>query len=87
MTLCITWIRQDGDENELVMATDSRLSGGDSWDSGVKLFELPRQDCLLSLAGATARAYLLILNTILSIKLDQQLATPHTDIHVKRLIS
>ena len=81
MTLCIAWIRQDGDKKELVMATDSRLTGGESWDSGVKLFELPRQDCLLCFAGATARAYPLILNTISSLKFDKQLASPHTDIH------
>lgn len=80
MTLRIAWIRQDGDKKELVMATDSRLTGGESWDSGVKLFELPRKDCLLCFAGATARAYPLILNTISSIKFDKQLADPHTDI-------
>lgn len=81
MTLCIAWIRQDGDKKELVMATDSRLTGGESWDSGVKLFELPRQDCLLCFAGGTARAYPLILNTISSLKFDKGLASPHTDIH------
>ena len=81
MTLCIAWIRQNGDEKELVMATDSRLTGGESWDSGVKLFELPRQDCLLCFAGGTARAYPLILNTISAIKFDHQLTNQHTDIH------
>lgn len=81
MTLCIAWVRQDGDKKELVMATDSRLTGGESWDSGVKLFELPRQDCLLCFAGETARAYPLILNTISSLKFDKGLANPHTDIH------
>lgn len=82
MTLCVAWIRRaDGEEPELVMATDSRLTGGESWDSGVKLFELPRQDCLLCFAGATARAYPLILNTISSIKFDNHLANSHTDIH------
>lgn len=81
MTLCIAWIRQIGNEQELVMATDSRLTGGESWDSGVKLFELPRQDCLLCFAGGTERAYPLILNSITSIKFDKYLASPYTDIH------
>lgn len=81
MTLCIAWIRQNGDEQELVMATDSRLTGGESWDSGVKLFELPRQDCLLCFAGGTERAYPLILNSISSIKFDKYLASSYTDIH------
>jgi hypothetical protein len=81
MTLCIAWIRKDGDEQELVMATDSRLTGGESWDSGVKLFELPRQDCLLCFAGGTERAYPLILNTISAIKFDHHLINQHTDVH------
>ncbi|MBE2197263.1 MAG: hypothetical protein IAE79_01555 [Anaerolinea sp.] len=81
MTLCVAWIRQVGQEKELVMATDSRLTGGESWDSGVKLFELPRHDCLLCFAGGTARAYPLILNSISSIKFDSTLANSHTDIH------
>lgn len=81
MTLCIAWIRQDGDKKELIMATDSRLRAGESWDIGVKLFELPRQDCLLCFAGDTIRAYPLILNTISSLKFDKGLASPHTDIH------
>jgi hypothetical protein len=82
VTLCIAWIRQNGAEQELVMATDSRLTGGEMWDSGVKLFELPRQDCLLCFAGGTARAYPLILNSITSIKLDKHLSSPYTDIHI-----
>lgn len=81
MTLCMAWIRKDGQDEELVMATDSRLTGGESWDRGVKLFELSRLDCLLCFAGATSRAYPLILNSISSIKFDGNLASPHTDIH------
>jgi hypothetical protein len=77
----MAWIRKNDQEEELVMATDSRLTGGESWDSGVKLFELPRLDCLLCFAGATSRAYPLILNSISSIKFDSNLASPHTDIH------
>jgi hypothetical protein len=81
MTLCVAWIRQTDQEKELVMATDSRLTGGESWDSGVKLFELPRHDCLLCFAGSTVRAYPLILNSISSIKFDSTLANSYTDIH------
>jgi hypothetical protein len=77
----MAWIRKNGQEEELVMATDSRLTGGESWDSGVKLFELPRLDCLLYFAGATSRAYPLILNSIFSMRFDSNLASPHTDIH------
>lgn len=80
MTLCSAWIREKGDIEELVFATDSTLTGGEKWNQGVKLFELPRSDCLLCFAGSTNRAYPLILNLISSIKLNKRLRSPHTDV-------
>jgi len=80
MTLCVAWIREINNEKELVFATDSCLSGGERWHSGVKLFELPRKDCLICFAGETNRTYPLILNLISSIKFDEQLLSSHTDI-------
>jgi hypothetical protein len=80
MTLCVAWIRQVNDTEELVFATDSTLTGGERWDHGVKLFELPRKDCLLSFAGSTARAYPLILNLVSSIRFDNHLDSPGTHI-------
>lgn len=80
MTLCTAWIRQASDFEELIFATDSCLSSGERWHSGVKLFELPRKDCLLCFAGDTNRTYTLILNLISSIKFDSHLSNPHTDI-------
>ncbi len=80
MTLCTAWIRQADGQEELIFATDSCLSGGERWNSGVKLFELPRKDCLICFAGETTRTYPLILNLISSIKFDEDLFSPHTDI-------
>ena len=80
MTLCVAWIRQVNDTEELVFATDSTLTGGERWDHGVKLFELPCKDCLLSFAGSTARAYPLILNLVSSIRFDNHLDSPATHI-------
>jgi len=83
MTLCIAWIRKEKDSKnqELVFATDSMLTGsGETWKHGVKLFELPRKDCLLCFAGETEKAYPLILNLISSIKFDQRIMNPHTDL-------
>lgn len=80
MTLCAAWIREVDEEQELVFATDSCLSSGERWHYGVKLFELPRKDCLICFAGDTNRTYPLILNLISSIKFDEHLADPHTDI-------
>ncbi|WP_186758199.1 hypothetical protein [Echinicola salinicaeni] len=73
MTLCVAWIRQVEDTEELVFATDSCLTGaGEKWDNGVKLFELPNRDGLICFTGTTSRAYPLILNLISSINHDEQ---------------
>jgi len=80
MTLCAAWIRQINNVEELVFATDSSLTGGEKWNQGVKLFELPRPDCLICFAGDTGRAYPLILNLLSSIKLSKKLQSSHTDI-------
>jgi hypothetical protein len=80
MTLCAAWIRQIDNVEELVFATDSSLTGGEKWNQGVKLFELPRPDCLICFAGETSRAYPLILNLISSIKLNRRLQSSRTDI-------
>lgn len=64
----------------MIFATDSCLSAGERWHYGVKLFELPRKDCLISFAGDTKRTYTLILNLISSIKFDKHLSSPSTDI-------
>jgi hypothetical protein len=76
MTLCTAWIRQANDTEELVFATDSCLTGGEKWKHGIKLFELPRKDCLLCFAGETMRAYPLVLNLVSSIHLDKYLQSP-----------
>ena len=80
MTLCAAWVRQESDRQELIFATDSCLSGGERWHSGVKLFDLTRKDCLICFAGGTERTYPLILNLISSIKFDYYLANASTDI-------
>lgn len=80
MTLCVSWIRKVNNNEELIFATDSCLSGGERWHSGVKLFELPRKDCLICFAGETNRTYTLILNLITSIKFDEHLSSSHTDV-------
>ena len=34
MTLVAAWVRSVGDTRELMLATDSRLTGGHTWDVG-----------------------------------------------------
>jgi hypothetical protein len=92
MTLCTAWVRQINNTDELVFATDSTLTGGEKWDHGIKLFELPRKDCLLCFAGQTGRAYPLILNLVSSLQFNKQLENPETSIseilnHVSELFT
>jgi hypothetical protein len=80
MTLCVAWIRKSPNGNELIFATDSCLGMGERWDSGVKLFQLPRTDCLICFSGYTARTYPLILNLINLLKYDKYLLNQSHDI-------
>lgn len=68
MTLGMAWTRVVGDCRELLIASDSRLSGGQNWDANPKIMLLPRTDAVLSFAGDTFDAYPLMIqayNTIL----------------------
>ena len=47
MTLCVAYIRQVNETEELVFATDSCLTGGEKWKHGIKLFRIPKRDFAL----------------------------------------
>ncbi len=79
MTLCTAWIRKAGDNDELVFATDSCLSGGERW-RGIKLFDLPRKDAVICFAGGTNRAYPLILNLITALRYNKNFQDKAIDI-------
>lgn len=53
MTITAAWIRGAPAKQELVFASDSRVTGGQIWDRVPKLYEFPRTDCAMSLAGST----------------------------------
>ena len=61
MTLSIAWIRNVGEIEELVLATDSRLRFGCAWDCCPKIMTLPRSDAAISFVGDTMFAYPLML--------------------------
>lgn len=67
MTLTIAWIRQCSAGQELVFASDSRLSSAGHVDICQKIFPLPREDCAIAFCGSTAMAYPFILQLISSI--------------------
>ena len=61
MTVSIAWVRTIRDCEELIFATDSRLSGdGAVMDQCPKITTLPRSDCAICFAGYTGRAYAII---------------------------
>ncbi len=78
MSLCVAWIREASGTQELVFVTDSTLTAGEKWNHGIKLFEIPRTNCLLSFVGGTQRAYTLVLNLISSISFDNVLNSQTT---------
>ena len=61
MTLIAAWIRQRSERDELVVASDSRLSFGARWDCCPKVFPLAREDSVLAFCGDTAFAYPILL--------------------------
>jgi hypothetical protein len=67
MTLGIAWVRVVGGVRELIVASDSRLSGGQFWDANPKIMLLPRTDAVISFAGDTNDAYPLMLQAYNSI--------------------
>lgn len=61
MTISMAWLRKSGGTQELIFASDSRLSGGGHVDQCQKVFGLPREDCCIAFAGSTSIAYPFIL--------------------------
>lgn len=60
MTLVVAWVRHTRSSRELVIASDSCLSGGERWSCGPKLFPLSRGDAVFAFAGGTERSFPLI---------------------------
>lgn len=68
MTILACWIRKIHDAEELVLASDSRLSGdGRNFDACPKILTLPRKDCAIGFAGYTGHAFPMILQLALAI--------------------
>lgn len=68
MTIVVAWLRTVGQHPELVVASDSRLRGGEAWDAAPKVFPLSRGDSAVAFAGSTASAYPLLLQLLASIE-------------------
>lgn len=64
MTLVALWIRRNRNLHELVMAADSRIAGGESWDSCPKLMPLPRPATMIAMSGDAVEAYSFVIQAI-----------------------
>jgi hypothetical protein len=64
MTTVVAWERQAGELSELIVASDSRLSGGEAWDACAKIFDIGRSDAVFAFAGDTWRALPLVLQAV-----------------------
>lgn len=60
----IAWERQVGQLTEMVVASDSRLGGGERWDACAKIFDIGREDAVLAFAGHTWRALPLVFQAV-----------------------
>lgn len=68
MTILACWVRRIRDAEELVFASDSRLSGdGRNFDACPKILTLPRTDCAIAFAGYTGHAFPMMLQLDLAI--------------------
>ena len=61
MTLVAVWVRRNATLSELVAISDSRLSGGESWDRCPKLVPHPRPATAIAMSGDATAAYAFLL--------------------------
>lgn len=80
MTLVAAWVKQLAQGQELYVASDSRLNGGQTWDIGTKVLDLGRGDAVIAFSGLTANAYPLMLQLQTAIKMHPKLRSRAEDI-------
>lgn len=64
VTTVVAWEREVGLQRELVMASNSRLGGGEEWDACARIFDIGRSDAVLGFAGNAWRALPLIFQVL-----------------------
>lgn len=80
MTLCIGWVRKVGNTNEICIAADSCLSGGQRFLAAPKIFPLPRKDCAIACAGYTGYSFPIVEHILRAIELNQKLRDRASDL-------
>jgi len=80
MTLVAAWIRKNSTLRELVIASDSRIGGGESWDACPKILSLPRPATVVAMSGDATTAYSFLLQAINTCELLDGHVLGRTDI-------
>lgn len=84
MTLVAAWVRVTPGGEELIVASDSRLTGGITLDHAPKIFRLERQDAVIAYCGPTLVAYPIILQIKASLDGHEETRSRVVDIvHLK----
>ena len=82
MTLCVAWRRCVNSEDQLVLATDSLITGGLEYPHGTKLMVFGRGDCGLCWEGSTAFTYSFAENARVDIDFSDSLGISHKPLFV-----
>jgi hypothetical protein len=80
VTLVAAWLRRNSNLHELVIASDSRISGGESWDVCPKIIPLPRPATVMAMSGDAVEAYVFLLHAINTCNLLEGNRTGRTDL-------
>lgn len=80
MTLIACWVRRNKAVRELVIAADSRVSGGESWDSCPKIIALPRPSTVMAMSGETGDSHPFVIHAINTCQLLDGHVVGRTDI-------
>ncbi len=67
MTIAIAWTRKVLNYEQLLFVSDSRISGGATFDACPKILTLPRTDCAVAFAGYEGHAFPMMLQLGLAI--------------------
>lgn len=80
MTLCIAWVRQANEKEEILMAADSCFSGGQRFLAAPKLFPTRRGDCAFACAGMTQYSFPIVEHILRAFDINQKLRDRASDI-------
>lgn len=73
MTICAAWIKKNGNSEELVFVTDSRLRAFGSWDCNPKIYTFSRSDCAMCFSGDTSFSYPMMIQLKNEIELNPKI--------------